>query len=398
MMWMSRSFGVLVLVAACSFESPVLPGGNPGGAPGVDATPDPIDPTEEPRAWLQGWTHRKPITLLASQIEAPGDLALADFPVLVSVTDAQIAASAALPGGEDIVFTAGDATTVLASEIESFVRADNQLVAWVKVPGLSATTDTNLYVYYGNPRPPAQTPEDVWTASYHGVWHLHQDPGPGGAGEIRDATSRNRDGTAAAQMEPTDSVPARIGRGLRFDGTGDFLSFAAMDVGNAFTISMWAAYTGGSNVKTLMANSSPGRDENGFRFFVNTVTTSDRKIIFETGNGILNSGRWAETGANALPLNTLTHVAVVVDRAAATALIYIDGAPAATDTSISNNFRTNSDFEVARMETTFLHFPGTLDEIQVATALRSPEWIRTSFRNQSQPGGFHTLGTEELAP
>jgi hypothetical protein len=230
------------------------------------------------------------------------------------------------------------------------------------------------------------------------VWHLHQDPGPGGAGEIRDATSGNHDGTAAAQMSSGDSVPARIGRGLRFNGTDELLSFGAMDVGKAFTISMWVAFAGGTNVKTLMSNSATGRDQDGFRFFINTVSSADRKLIFETGSGILSSGRTAATNTNAIALDTLTHVAAVVDRTAATALIYVNGTSVATDTSISSTFRTASDLKVARMADAFLHFPGTLDQIEVAGTLRSPEWLRTSFNNQSQPSGFHTLGPEALAP
>ncbi|HEX2844469.1 MAG TPA: DUF2341 domain-containing protein, partial [Candidatus Limnocylindria bacterium] len=239
---MSRSSVAAVLLSACSFEAPVLPGGGPGEDPRADAMGDPPDATPEAKAWLDGWARRKPVTLLASQIEAPGDGALTDFPVLVSVTDPQIAA-AALPGGEDIVFTAGDGRTVLASEIESFTRTDNQLVAWVKVPSLSATTDTRLYVYYGNPSPPpaAPLPEAVWTASFLGVWHLHQNPGTGVAGAIRDATSRRHHGTAVS-MEATDLVAARIGRGLAFNGTSEFLDFSAMNVGDTFTISMWAQF------------------------------------------------------------------------------------------------------------------------------------------------------------
>lgn len=396
MKWMSRSSVVAVLLSACSFEAPVLPGRDPGRDPGADAMGDPLDP-DPPRAWLDGWARRKPITLLASQIEAPGDGALADFPVLVSVTDPQLAAGAALPGGEDIVFTAADGRTVLASEIESFVRTDNQLVAWVKVPSLSATTNTRLYVYYGNPSPPAPTPEAVWTADFLGVWHLHQNPGPGGAGEIRDATSASRDGTAM-NMESTDLVPARIGRGFTFNGADEYLDFAAMNVGDTFTISMWVQFAGVSSVRPLMSNSTLGGDTDGFRFFINSVNVLDRRIYFETGNGTTGSVDRAVTAPGAMPLNALTHLAVVVNRTAATATIFVNGAPATTDTSIRSDFRTDSDFELARLKDTFFHFPGILDEIRVSTALRSPEWIRTSVNNQAQPRSFHTLDPEELAP
>src|SRR5262249_49362282 len=153
---------------ACGFGSP-----RASQDAGTDASVDgPID--TPPTAWLHPWSHRKAITLQASQIVAPGAGALVDFPVLISVIDPQIAASA-LATGADIVFTADDATMVLAGEIESFSPAFKSLVAWVKVPSLSATVDKRLYVYYGYAgpsSPPAQTPKAVWTADFLAVWHL----------------------------------------------------------------------------------------------------------------------------------------------------------------------------------------------------------------------------------
>jgi hypothetical protein len=87
-----------------------------------------------------------------------------------------------------------------------------------------------------------------------------------------------------------------------------------------------------------------------------------------------------------------------VDRAAGTALLYINGAMVAIDTSIAANFQTSSDFEIGRMEDAIVHFPGKLDEIQVSTTRRPVEWLRTSYNNQSQPGMFHTFGTEQPRP
>lgn len=385
------SFVIIALATACNFSGP---GAAPAEA-GIDAAIDAaID--GPPTPWLSPWMRRKSITLRASQIDTPGNGSLTDFPVLVSITDPQIGAGAALQTGQDIVFTAGDATTMLASEIESFSPQSNQLVAWVKVPSLSATADTTLYVYYGNPSAPARTPAAVWTANYLAVWHLHQDPGQVGTGNIQDATSGNHSGTAA-QMISNDSVPARIGRGLQFNGTNAFVDFGTMDFGNNFTISMWVSFGGGTSVKALMSNSGPGPDVDGVRIFVNTFNTQNRRITVETGNG--NAGDIAETGDNAMPIDTLTHVAAVVNRTAGTAQIFVNGMSVATDTSIRNDFRTSSDFELARMEAdNGINFPGILDEVRVAGTLRPPEWIRTSFNNQSQPGTFHTLGGEELRP
>jgi hypothetical protein len=98
-------------------------------------------------SWLdQGsWLYRKPVVVDADQIDAT----LTDFPLLIQVTDADVAAAAQI-GGDDIVFTAADGVTRLDHEIESWDRGTGALTAWVRVPIIDGTSDTELFVYYGN--------------------------------------------------------------------------------------------------------------------------------------------------------------------------------------------------------------------------------------------------------
>jgi MSHA biogenesis protein MshQ len=369
-------YALWLVTAGCAFEP--LP-------------PESTGPTGD--AWGE-WSHRKAITLLESEIDAPGDGELVDFPVLISLRDPDLAKASA--SGDDILFTAGDGETRLASEIELFTQATGELAAWVKVPRLPATADTTLYMYYGNAAPPSGTPEAVWSADHLAVWHLNQDPGPGGLGDIRDATSGNHDGTAAEQLSTENSVVARIGRGIRF--AYHFVDFGTLDLGTTFTISMWVQYDGGFDTKTLLANSVSGRDADGYRMFVNGADTTDRRLVFETGSGGAGSGRVAETAAGAIPYSNFTHVAAVVDRTTATARLVVNGVDVTVAPTLASGFATASNLQLARMEDTYLHFVGVMDQVEVATTLRSLEWLRTAYRNQAQPDAFHQLGAEELAP
>ena len=386
--------GVLAIgLAACGFERRIS-GAEPDAPSGMmpDA-PRAVDAAAG--AWLQGWTKRKAITLHAAKIEAPGNGSLTDFPVLISVTDAQIAGGAALANGDDVVFTSSDAVTQLSADVEQFSKATNQLVAWVKVPSLSATMDTTLYVYYGNAAAGPRVSTQVWTSSYLGVWHMSQDPGPGGNGDIKDASANNRNGTAETTMAPTNLVMAQIGNGIQFDGTVDFIDLPTINLGNSFTISMWVRYPGGASCRSLFANTDSGKDTDGIKFFINTVNVQDRRLIVETGNGSQNNGRTAETADNAMPLDVFAHVAAVVDRGAATAHLYVNGQQVDNDSSITNDFRTNSDSELGRMENGFQYFPGILDQVEVASTQRPSEWLQTSYNNGFQPAMFHTFATEE---
>ena len=390
-----RPWALLAIgVGACGFEKQAS-GPNTGTDASEVAADAPRDIDAAPGAWLQGWTRRKAFTLHASKIEAPNNTALTDFPVLISVTDAQIAAGAALANGNDIVFTSSDAVTLLASDVESFSKSTNQLVAWVKVPSLSATTDTTLYVYYGNAAAQPRAPETVWTSSYLGVWHMSQDPGGGGTGNIMDASANNKDGTAQQNMVTQNLVAAQVGRGLLFDGFEDYINVPSTNLTNAFTVSMWIRYTGGGSCRALFANGGSGRDEDGLKFFVNTANVQDRRLIVESGNGQVGSGRIAETADNAVPLDAWAHVATVVDRNTATARIYINGQRVDTDSSITNDFRTTSNFNFGRMTNGFQYFPGIIDQVEVATTQRPVEWFQTSYNNQLQPAMFHTFANEE---
>ena len=124
------------------------------------------------------WTLRKTVTVDSTQVTAD----LTDFPVLVSVTDTDLAA-AARADGFDIVFTDDDETTKLAHEIERYNPATGELIAWVKVPNLTGSTDKVLYMYYGNATAANQQNSDaVWDANFASVHHLKEAPASGSSG------------------------------------------------------------------------------------------------------------------------------------------------------------------------------------------------------------------------
>lgn len=77
-----------------------------------------------------GWQCRKSITIDHTKVSAD----LTGFPVLISVTDSDLALKAQ-SNGYDILFTDSSGSIRLSHEIESYDSGD--LVAWVNVPSLS---------------------------------------------------------------------------------------------------------------------------------------------------------------------------------------------------------------------------------------------------------------------
>jgi len=129
--------------------------------------------------------------------------------------------------GYDITFTSDAAgKTLLPFERESYNASTGAVVFWINVPTVSHTTNTVIYLNYGN----SSTSTDqsskaaTWNANYKGVWHLGE-------------TSGN----------PADSTSY----GLALAKTGAITQGAAGVFGNAYSFS-------GSSTSHYMSVADPG--------------------------------------------------------------------------------------------------------------------------------------------
>ena len=159
-----------------------------------------------------GWGYSRQITIQSSQVAAD----LTDFPVLLSLSGAWLRDMAhgghvAQPDGGDIMFMDTGASK-LDHEIEQYDGDNGTLVAWVRIPSLSGSTNTPIDMYYGNPTCPDQwNPTGVWDAHYTMVHHLHEPLGP-----HEDSTAYGNDGTPLGGVN--QNVPGQIDGADGFDG------------------------------------------------------------------------------------------------------------------------------------------------------------------------------------
>ena len=143
------------------------------------------------------WEYRKKIEVsLNSEISSD----LSNFPVLVSVIDSDFI-KATESDGTDIIFTANDGTTRLAHEIERYNTSTGEVIAWVKIPTLSASTGTDIYIYYkGIVEIDASS---VWDDNYKLVLHLNQ-TSAGTENEFYDVSDNGNDGTGGGEGDKTN--------------------------------------------------------------------------------------------------------------------------------------------------------------------------------------------------
>ena len=172
------------------------------------------------------WQYRKEITVDHTKVSSN----LTNFPVLIDITDTDLQ-SKAQSDGDDILFT-DDSDTKLDHEIELYDSSTGYLAAWVKVPSLSSSSDTILYMYYGNPSATNQeNPTGVWDSNYVMVQHLEET-----SGTLYDSTSSANDGTNTGAVF---SSSGKMDGAYDFNGNDHISVDSSMLTGNEFTISFW---------------------------------------------------------------------------------------------------------------------------------------------------------------
>jgi len=154
-----------------------------------------------------------------------------NYPLLISIFDSDLH-NKVQPDGDDIAF-AND-TAWLNHEIELFDQVGNgthaQLIAWVRIPVLNVSVNTNIIMYYGNPYLTSQEKlTEVWDDNYKGVWHMN---------EINaiDSTSNEKNGT---QYGGVSNLGGKIASANKFER--EFEQFISIDnVGPEIkTIEFW---------------------------------------------------------------------------------------------------------------------------------------------------------------
>ncbi len=371
------------------------------------APPPPREPTPAPGWYDAGWQYRKAMTIDDAQVAGP----LSDFPVLVSLSSDPALSAGARSDGSDILFTSADGTTKLSHEIESYEGGSGALVAWVKVPSVSASSDTILYMYYGNPTSAdQQDTAGVWDADYVGVWHL-KETGTGAADEYRDSSpggQHGQGGEGNSLYVPTP-VAGKIGTGQDFnnlDGSYDLIDVGddpALDVpGNQITLEAWVRPSASGEYPYGILNHKGWWD--GYSIWMQgdhwQCPTSEANCVqfnlpgeshsLRT-NALLSGGEWH-------------HVAGTYD--GSSMAVFIDGLQDSQVVAKSDGLQPASyqrDVWIGHGDQPAdvawsAPWEGQIDEVRISTIGRSPDWIRTEYNNMNSPSTFTYLWGEQKAP
>lgn len=349
-------------------------------------------------AWYDdAWAYRVKLTIASSQVDAD----LTDFPVYVDLSD--------LPStffdnvqsdGGDIRVTKSDETTEVARQVVDIDTVGDTGQLHFEANGtLSSSSDTDFYIYYGNPGASEYAAdatygsENVWDANYLGVWHLEEDPS-GTAPQLLDSTSNGLDLTTAGTMTGGDSVAAVIENGIDFDGSNDDArssSNTGLTNTDSRTVSCWAKLTATAADADPVTGS--GATGGGNMFNIVTGVGGNGYWSVRTGTSGGSGNDLSSTSSSSSDVSSF--VFLVAKYNGTTLKLRRNDAEIAT----GSRTLTTSDglFRLAEGPQATRNPPVVIDEVRLSDSHRSDEWNDAEYVNQNTPGTFYTVASEEEA-
>ncbi len=334
-------------------------------------------------AWYNNsWLYRKKITIDSSQVSSTES----NFPILITGTNLDSSFFSDIRSdGMDIVFTSSDGTTLLDREIVAVSTTDQTMQAWVRIPTLSSSSDTNIYMYYGNSGTSIANNNTTWSNSYQGVWHMES------TASFPDSTGNGNVGTITGS---TVSSTSKIGSGLTFNGTNEFITISdttdTLDMSSSFSITFWFSRTSAtpgnmrlmnkagdsgfwkSNYNLQLLNSGDGNAEAA-------IATAGSDLYF-TLTGVYPGTTWYKATLN---------------YDGSTASVYKNGVFVSSTPFSGTPLVSDQPLYLATGDPSNEYFAGTMDEARVASASRSAGWIATEYNNQNSPSTFYSVSTKE---
>lgn len=301
--------------------------------------------------------------------------------------------------GDDIgFFSDSGLATPLFWEIESYDGTNGVLWAWVKVPTVSSSVDTVIYVGYGDAAITTfqSTATSVWNSAYKGVWHLPD-------GSSLTALDSTTTGANAAAITGTATAGKTGPGGVSIAGGTQHIDFGdVIDIqGTNITIEGWANRNANNAYHTLLTRNGTGGPAVPLQWQCTWLTNADapangfRFDFVDTGGTV----RTTNSSSGAINDTAAWHY-VVCTYDGVNVKLYADGASvgsAARTESITTTV-TGDKVRIGTDSPRGSNYAnGKFDEIRVSNVARSADWITTSYNNQNNPATFMTLGSE-VAP
>ncbi len=339
------------------------------------------------------YTFVKSITFDHTKVGTVNNTDQTNFPVLVFGTYGYLATVANGGGVQntttlngqtvpaDLVFATDNAAANLLNwEVASYNVTTGAIEVHIKIPTLSHTTNTTIYMHYGRPSITTYqgSATSVWDANFKMVSHYPNGTSLSALGSTNPAANGTIVGATA--------TAGKIDGGANFvAASSQYIDYGTgLNIVSPLTISAWV------NPVTLANNIvSQGYTFNNTQWQLTVAGTG--KIGFSSFANGPTRGIAATTGT--ISSGVFSHVVGIYNGTAW--FVYINGAQDATTVtdagpvSVPGRKLEVGAVDVGGVPSTF--FNGVIDEVRLSNIARSADWIVTEYNNQNSPSTFYTV-------
>ena len=339
-----------------------------------------------------GWKYARRLYLntTAAGADISGDVA--GFPIIIRLTGSNFDFTQAKIDGSDIRFTKSD-TTRLPYEIERWDPTAELAEAWVRVDTIYGNDNTQfIAVYWGNTHAAdSSNGMAVFDATngFEGVWHL----GDVAEDSTCDATANRYHGVSPNTARP-QIAEGVAGNCRAFDGITDFITMPNTADGKLnfpegadYTVSAWVF------LDTIDNREQAVVVKGGTQYFLMLTYVPSDSPLWDFAEFNENEG-WQASFAPATNKSwtLLTGVCRGNSKFIYSNGVLVDSVP--TIYSADNYSRnTSNDLTIGRFleavngpnennDDSYCFFKGSIDEVRITSAARSPDWVRLCYMNQ----------------
>jgi RHS repeat-associated protein len=309
-----------------------------------------------------------------------------NFPFLFNTTDPLLATTAnnghvTSPNGYDIFFTSDPAgQNALNYEMEKYNPATGQVIAWVQIPTLSHTSDTVIYLFYGNPNVTTsqQNATGVWDSYYEAVYHLANV----GSGNAVDSTTNGNNGTASGATQ----AQGEIDGAASFNGTSSLVTApnsSSLDVTSAVTLCAWIDPASISSGQRIVSKGNTGDSNSSYYLYLDSSSNLHMAV---------NNTGWNDVGYALKSANSWYYACGTFD--GNNRNLYVNGQLQYSIAQSATISISNAPFYIGGQYSDTQFFDGIIDEVSVSSVARSADWIASEYLNQSSPASFYELYSE----
>ena len=335
--------------------------------------------------------YKRAITINHSNVQNTDQL---NFPVLISVPSTTPYLATVANGGEvqnssgyDIFFTADQAgQQLLDFDLDNYNPSTGAASFWVRIPDLSHTTDTMIYIWYGiaNVTYSLENRLGVWSNNYLSVYHL-------GNGSTVSASDSGIAGYTLSGSAYSSST-GEIGGAAQFNGNTSYdlyhNSVPSYPTGSSpVTLEAWVQQASGNTTSEVFGyGANTGNGSRAGMGIGGTRVSEEFQIYGFSGS---------------IPATGWHHIVDVygggaINATSTTDGVYVDGAlrPWAYVAGTPNITTTQLTIGGIPTVTGSYGFSGLVDEVRISSGTRSAGWVATEYANQSSPGTFSSMGQQ----